>query len=1121
MTEDIICELNLSPRFAARVIGQVVKSNSSSNNIQFPSAGMTGGEIPTKENRHLAASTDISSESSEISVDSNATEGSKDTIGLTSIEKPIDSCTNQTNKSDSFNTENLNKISETNGRNPTEGVFVAESVIVSDDLTPKLQSNAKTRVLKMTPFKLRTQSSFEGSPSPVYDSWINRYGSLKPLYQFNDFNRTSYEEGFTSKSEMSCTTDVSSIEFINFKHEDSFDGKFSRTSSSEIEFNSSSPLPTPDLVKMDYDSSVFSTTSGANAMPFSSEVSTKINMNLGDIDLLESPQCHQEDTAESSTDDKNVLSVSTIEIDDNPEKSSVTIVEVEDGYISPNTNSNDDSNQPIVSEDNFIGFPPETSSLTIVEVENEDFASPENHEENQTEQSEQSMIGDDVETDALPIPATRRKKSLTDLDDSFVEWLQDRGFKVVDDSAPVKNEQSNEKKNRLSWEFLFDDDQESVHSQHHASTKNTSDDFQTFNSTTSNCEYPIYDSPTNNKPVNPNIETNFSESASNDLLISDMSADKYFPATPSSADNEARDIKSSPDMKIDALENEKEHKAFLANQIADAENISLKNELEIISLSFPTPTEKKETSQSYNGAYYTEHVNNNTIIIEFKDVEKSESLEDQAIPKSMSRESLITRTQTSSITEPNGEENLELQEDLMKPNKPLVRDSISEGCVNFQEVGYNADTFKPSFILDAYENESSFSQHDSRLTSMELDKYPEASWLALELEDNRTPEEKVKIEEAISKVSFPSFTDDLHSIALENASCSNELSVIQTNNQNTSLSFTESNVEVGRKKWKTTEVERFEKYSEEDVILEASVDTIRRKIEEARRSSICSSIISSVHEKEESSTQLIPEDSVFREAHSDKESISYDIVESEYYSEVIVPTPPPRPSLSNEPSIREPEVAASATYCENILDTSWTSEEEESLQKPVQLSTLVYEDVDLSRKLNNEEPESLPVQQDTHKPHDVVEVPEKLVCICPRLSGFSTPDSMKRLDPVDYFDDTPPLSAQEEAIISTEPTSPARHNQEEILPHQPSEDTPNKEAVPESSMHILGPNSTQVQCPHCKFTVVTETAKKRSLTFACCILPIFVDSMKDVEHWCPECRSLIGRYTWKPFQKKV
>merc|ERR1712211_19821 len=71
----------------------------------------------------------------------------------------------------------------------------------------------------------------------------------------------------------------------------------------------------------------------------------------------------------------------------------------------------------------------------------------------------------------------------------------------------------------------------------------------------------------------------------------------------------------------------------------------------------------------------------------------------------------------------------------------------------------------------------------------------------------------------------------------------------------------------------------------------------------------------------------------------------------------------------------------------------------------------------------------------------------------------------------------------------------------------------------------FGPNSVKIVCSPCQATVNTTTSSKPSMMawavscvlcftmlWPCFCVPFCVDSLKNVKHTCPNCKSTLGRY---------
>uniref|UniRef100_T1K2W8 LITAF domain-containing protein n=2 Tax=Tetranychus urticae TaxID=32264 RepID=T1K2W8_TETUR len=84
---------------------------------------------------------------------------------------------------------------------------------------------------------------------------------------------------------------------------------------------------------------------------------------------------------------------------------------------------------------------------------------------------------------------------------------------------------------------------------------------------------------------------------------------------------------------------------------------------------------------------------------------------------------------------------------------------------------------------------------------------------------------------------------------------------------------------------------------------------------------------------------------------------------------------------------------------------------------------------------------------------------------------------------------------------------------------------PNDVPINNVPIHIsneFGPYSQNAVCPHCNQYVVTKTKHVPGLVtwltclvfsyFCCCCLPFCMDSCRNVDHKCPNCKQKIGHY---------
>ncbi|CAF1050533.1 unnamed protein product [Adineta ricciae] len=76
-----------------------------------------------------------------------------------------------------------------------------------------------------------------------------------------------------------------------------------------------------------------------------------------------------------------------------------------------------------------------------------------------------------------------------------------------------------------------------------------------------------------------------------------------------------------------------------------------------------------------------------------------------------------------------------------------------------------------------------------------------------------------------------------------------------------------------------------------------------------------------------------------------------------------------------------------------------------------------------------------------------------------------------------------------------------------------------------SAMSPTGPNPMPCTCPYCHQAIISRVENRNGAlvwiivivlcligcVFGCCLIPFFMDSLKDVIHICPVCQRQIGR----------
>jgi len=123
-------------------------------------------------------------------------------------------------------------------------------------------------------------------------------------------------------------------------------------------------------------------------------------------------------------------------------------------------------------------------------------------------------------------------------------------------------------------------------------------------------------------------------------------------------------------------------------------------------------------------------------------------------------------------------------------------------------------------------------------------------------------------------------------------------------------------------------------------------------------------------------------------------------------------------------------------------------------------------------------------------------------------------------------DQLPP--SYEEIAVSSQNVEQASFGGKSFLPeYPPSYSGPEQQHVRVVYLPApdFGPNSVKIVCSSCQATVTTTTSSRPSMMawavscvlcftmlWPCFCVPFCVDSLKNVKHTCPNCKSTLGRY---------
>lgn len=123
-----------------------------------------------------------------------------------------------------------------------------------------------------------------------------------------------------------------------------------------------------------------------------------------------------------------------------------------------------------------------------------------------------------------------------------------------------------------------------------------------------------------------------------------------------------------------------------------------------------------------------------------------------------------------------------------------------------------------------------------------------------------------------------------------------------------------------------------------------------------------------------------------------------------------------------------------------------------------------------------------------------------------------------------------PLSVpvQEGTLVSSESKTQVAQPTGEIPPQGVTGDIPAAVVVIHQQPLRFQQNPMRIKCPNCGQETTTRTTKSPGVVTwgscvglacigcwcGCCLIPFFVDDLKDTSHFCPQCNAFVGRHNF-------